>query len=119
MGVAGGGAGGEAGRGFEAVAWARLEPALSGSRRDSWISWFVFSPARLAFAAGVILLICAAFMAGRMTRATAPGGARATQSAAPVRERIPPFDPRDPLDRSPMVLVGLASGGGRRRQARH
>jgi hypothetical protein len=102
----------EAAPGFEAVAWARLEPTLAASRRDSWISWFVFSPARLAFAAGVILLIGAAFMAGRMTRATAPGGAGATQSAAQVRERILLVDLGDHLDRSQMVLVELASAGG-------
>src|SRR5258708_19398196 len=108
MGVAGGGAGGEAGRGFEAVAWARLEPALSGSRRDSWISWFVFSPARLAFAAGVILLIGAAFMAGRMTRAAAPGGAGATQSAAQGRGALLLVDLGDHLHRSQMLPVQLA-----------
>ena len=39
----------EAPDGFERVAWARLEPALP-SRRTGWLSWFVFSPSRLAWA---------------------------------------------------------------------
>ena len=94
--------------GFEAVAWARLEPALP--RRGSWLSWFVFSPARLAFAAGVIVLIGGAFMAGRLSRTTGPGGA--PQSAAQVRERILLVDLGEHLDRSQMVLVELVSAGG-------
>jgi hypothetical protein len=102
----------EAAPGFEAVAWARLEPALAASRRGNWISWFMFSPARLAFSAGVVLLIGAAFVAGRMTRATAPGSVAAPQSAAQVRERILLVDLGDHLDRSQMVLVELASAGG-------
>jgi hypothetical protein len=99
----------EAAPGFERIAWARLEPALAASRRGGWISWFVLSPARLAFAAGVVLLIGAAFMAGRMTRATAPGGAGAPQSAEKVRERILLVDLGEHLDRSQMVLVELVS----------
>jgi hypothetical protein len=100
----------EAAPGFERTAWARLEPALAGSRRGSWISWFVLSPARLGFAACVILLVGAAFVAGRMSRAT--GGAAAPQSAAQVRERILLVDLGDHLDRSQMVLVELVSAGG-------
>jgi len=94
--------------GFEAIAWARLEPALP--RRASWLSWFVFSPARLAFAAGVIVLIGGAFMAGRLTRTAGPG--TNPQSAAQVRERILLVDLGDHLDRSQMVLVELVSAGG-------
>ena len=63
----------EAAPGFERIAWARLEPALRAPRRN-WYAWFVFSPVRLAFTAGIVLLIGAAFMAGRMTRTAAPGG---------------------------------------------
>jgi anti-sigma factor RsiW len=95
----------EAAPGFERVAWARLEPALPTARRD-WYSWFVFSPVRLAFTAAVVLLIGAAFMAGRMTR-TAPAGA--PQSAERVRERILLVDLGEHLDRSQMVLVELVS----------
>lgn len=93
--------------GFEAIAWARLEPALPP--RGNWLSWFVFSPARLAFAAGVIVLIGGAFMAGRLTRTTGSG---TPQSAAQVRERILLVDLGDHLDRSQMVLVELVSAGG-------
>jgi hypothetical protein len=101
----------EAAPGFERAAWARLEPALAASRRAGRISWFVLSPARLAFVAGVVLLIGAAFVAGRMTRAAGPGGA-APQSAEQVRERILLVDLGDHLDRSQMVLVELVSAGG-------
>jgi len=101
----------EAAPGFERIAWAQLEPALSQSRRRGWISWFVFSPSRLAFAAGVALLIGAAFMAGRLTQTRGPGGAGTPQSAAQVRERILLVDLGDHLDRSQMVLVELVSAG--------
>ena len=96
----------EAAPGFERVAWARLEPALH-TPRQTWISWFIFSPARLAFTAGVVLLIGAAFMAGRLTRTAAPAGA--PQSAQQVRERILLVDLGEHLDRSQMVLVELVS----------
>jgi hypothetical protein len=93
--------------GFERIAWARLEPALP-ARRGHWLSWFVFSPARLAFAAGVVMLIGAAFMAGRMTR-TGPAGGGGVQTAEKVRERILLVDLGEHLDRSQMVLVELTS----------
>ena len=96
--------------GFERIAWARLEPALAASRRGGWSSWFVFSPASLALAAGVLLLIGASFMAGRLTRTTGPG--TGTQpSADKVRERILLVDLGEHLDRSQMVLVELVSAG--------
>jgi len=100
----------EAPDGFERVAWARLEPELP-SRRPGWLSWFVFSPARLAWAGGVMLLVFAAFMAGRlMPRDAAPaatGGAQVSNEK--VRERILLVDLGDHLDRSQMVLVELVS----------
>ena len=99
----------EAAPGFERIAWARLEPALHAPRR-SWMSWFLFSPARLAFAAGIVMLIGAAFLAGRMTRQTAPAGpTQLAQSAEKVRERILLVDLGEHLDRSQMVLVELVS----------
>jgi hypothetical protein len=96
--------------GFERIAWARLEPALASSGRSAW-KWFVFSPATLALAAGVLLLIGASFTAGRLTRATSPAGAAAPQSAEKVRERILLVDLGEHLDRSQMVLVELVSAG--------
>ena len=99
----------EARAGIRAIAWARLEPALP-LRRGNWFSWFVFSPARLAFAAGVVILIGAAFMAGRLSRATAPGGGSGgAQTAEKVRERILLVDLGEHLERSQMVLVELVS----------
>src|SRR5690242_20358342 len=77
----------DAPEGFERLAWARLEPALGSSTRGAW-KWFVFSPATLALAAGVILLIGVSFTAGRLTRTAAPAGGAAPQSAEKVRERI-------------------------------
>ena len=101
----------EPAEGFERIAWARLEPALPASRRGGWSSWFVFSPASLALAAAVVLLIGASFMAGRLTRATGPGGAATAQTAEKVRERILLVDLGEHLDRSQMVLVELVSAG--------
>jgi len=99
----------EPGPGFERIVWARLEPALQ-RRRRGWARWFVLAPARLAFAAGVVMLIGAAFMAGRMTRTAAPAaGAGAVQTAEKVRERILLVDLGEHLDRSQMVLVELVS----------
>ena len=98
--------------GFERLAWARLQPALP-ARRGHWLAWFVFSPARLAFAAGVVMLIGAAFMAGRlMPRAGTGTAAPGVAAAEKVRERILLVDLGDHLDRSQMVLVELTSAGG-------
>jgi hypothetical protein len=96
--------------GFERLAWARLEPSLQTPSRG-WLSWFVFSPARLAFAAGVIVLIGAAFMAGRVVQKTiTPVETNAgVQSPERVRERILLVDLGEHLDRSQMVLVELVS----------
>ena len=94
--------------GFERIAWARLEPALHRPRRG-WFSWFVFSPARLAFTAGIVMLIGAAFMAGRMTRSAATTVAGTAPAAETVRERILLVDLGEHLDRSQMVLVELVS----------
>jgi hypothetical protein len=101
----------EAPEGFERVAWARLQPALP-ARRGGWLSWFVFSPARLAWAAMVLVLVGAAFMAGRLMPQTKPSAgapAPAQASAENVRERILLVDLGDHLDRSQMVLVELVS----------
>jgi anti-sigma factor RsiW len=100
----------EAEPGFERTAWARLEPALPRPERG-WLRWFLFSPARLAFTAGVLLLIGAAFVAGRVTRAPAgiPGGQGQQAAVEKVRERILLVDLGEHLDRSQMVLVELTS----------
>ena len=99
----------DAPEGFERIAWARLEPALGAPRRG-WLASFVFSPARLAFAAGVVMLVGAAFMAGRVTSHTAaPGHEPQVQTPAQVRERILLVDLGEHLDRSQRMLVELAT----------
>ena len=92
--------------GFERIVWARLEPNLR--RRRGWGSWFVASPARLAWAAAIVLLVGASFFAGRTYR----GDGGSVGSMAQVRERILLIDLGDHLDRSQMVLVEIASAGG-------
>jgi hypothetical protein len=97
--------------GFERFAWARLEPALHSERRG-WLTMprSVFSPAYLAFAAGIVVLVGAAFIAGRMLPKAAPAGApQAANRAADVREKILLVDLGEHLDRSQMVLVELVS----------
>ena len=98
----------EAPEGFERIAWARLQPVIGVPRRG-WISWFVFSPARLAFAAGVLVLVGTAFMLGWRMPRPAPADVQQTQTAAQVRERILLVDLGEHLDRSQRVLVELAS----------
>lgn len=100
--------------GFERSAWARLEPALHSDRRQWWRS--VLSPAYLAsylaFAAGIVVLVGAAFTAGRLLPTAAPAsGAAAAKAAEQVRERILLVDLGEHLDRSQMVLVELVSAG--------
>ena len=93
--------------GFERKVWARLEPNLD--RRRKWASWLVVSPARYAWAAGVILLVAAAFFAGRtMQRDAAPTLA----TTSDLRERLLLLEIGDHLDRSQHVLVELASASG-------
>src|SRR5262245_56033884 len=53
----------EIAEGFERKVWARLEPNLAPGR--GWLSWFVFSPARLAWGAAVLALVTGSFFAGR------------------------------------------------------
>jgi anti-sigma factor RsiW len=102
----------DAPEGFERLAWARLEPALGGPRRG-WLSWFVLSPARLAFAAGVLILVGASFMAGRLMPRSAPaplaGAGTASAKAADVREAVLLADVGEHLDRSQRMLVEVAT----------
>jgi hypothetical protein len=96
--------------GFERTVWARLQPELPTVTRG-WLQWFVLSPARLAWAAAVIVLVSASFFAGRVTeRGTQPG--TAAEDNADIRERILLVDLGEHLDRSQMMLVELVSAGG-------
>ena len=97
--------------GFERTVWARLEPNLRRDDRRRY-SWLVLTPAPLALAAAVLVLVGASFLAGRMfsTPSTVGGGdAPVPVSAERVRERILLVDLGDHLDRSQMVLVELVS----------
>jgi hypothetical protein len=98
----------EAPDGFERLAWARLQPSLDRPARG-WVSWFVLSPPRLAFAAAVVVLVGAAFMAGRLMPRPAPGAAAVAQTAEQVREGVLLVDLGEHLDRSQRMLVELAS----------
>ena len=93
--------------GFERSVWARLEPALPVRRR--WRSWFVLSPASLAWAAAVVILVAGAFFAGRMTQQQPSRPAQASASAEQIREGVLLADLGEHLDRSQTMLVELVS----------
>jgi hypothetical protein len=95
---------------FERTAWARLEPALKPARRG-WMGWLVTSPAPLGLAAAVVVLVVAAFFAGRAfsPAPAAPTNAAVAAAAEQIRERILLSDVGDHLDRSQMALVELVS----------
>jgi anti-sigma factor RsiW len=98
----------DAAEGFERTAWARLEPALH-EPRSGWFAWFVLSPARLAFAASVLVLVGAAFMAGRLMPRPAPTVAASAAGAEQVREGVLLVDLGEHLDRSQRMLVEVAT----------
>jgi len=92
---------------FERTVWARLEPNLRPAQR-TWMSWLM-SPAPLALAAAVAVLVVGAFFAGRaLSPAPAPSEAAAT-ALEQFRERILLSDLGEHLDRSQMALVELVS----------
>jgi hypothetical protein len=91
--------------GFERTVWARLEPALAAPKRG-WVSWFTLSPAPLAWAAAIVILVTAAFFAGRFTRDQA---VETVATAEETRERVLLADVGEHLDRSLMMLVDLVS----------
>jgi hypothetical protein len=98
---------------FERTLWARLEPDL---RRDraGWFSWFVFSPGRLAWVAMVVVLVGAAFVAGRLSpRSVDPAapGAAAAPTTTNMEQAILLSDLTEHLDRSQMMLTELANAG--------
>lgn len=97
---------------FERTVWARLEPNLPATRHR-WLSWFVLAPGRLAWVAMIVLLVGAAFMAGRLTpRSTeAPKAAEATTEQ--IRERILLIDLSDHLEQSQIALIELVNADDR------
>ena len=100
----------ELGEGFERNVWARLQPELDRPRRKGWLTWFVLSPVRLAWAAGIAILVASAFFAGRVSQP--PPVSTAADNAAAAKalsERILLADLGDHLDRSQLMLVDLVS----------
>jgi hypothetical protein len=93
---------------FERTVWARLEPTMARDER-SWKSWLTPSPGRLALAASVVLLVAAAFYAGRQM--PQPRTAAPTQIADldRLREGILLVDLNDHLEQSQLMLVELVS----------
>ena len=97
--------------GFERMVWARLQPGLERTR-GGWASWFVLSPARLAWLAAIVLLVGAAFFAGRLSQPPAGTAAANGAAGADLRERVLLADLSEHLDRSQMMLVDLVSADG-------
>ena len=92
---------------FERSVWARLEPQLSAPQRGWWSRLFA-SPARLAWAGGMAVLLVAAFVAGRFSgpeTIVAPADV-----AASANDRLLVIAVVDHLDRSQMMLVELLNG---------
>jgi hypothetical protein len=97
------------GEGFERKVWARLQPELEQTRKG-WLSWLVLSPARLAWVAGVAILVASAFFAGRMSHQppeTAVAGKNSIEAG--LSERILLADLGAHLDRSQTMLIELVS----------
>ena len=100
----------EVGDGFERKVWARLQPELDRGRGRGWLSWFVLSPARLAWVAGIVILVAAAFFAGRVSQKPVPSNVAETTTASNgLRERILLADLGEHLDRSQLMLTELVS----------
>ena len=99
----------DVGDGFERKVWARLQPELDRPQ-NGWFSWFVLSPARLAWVAGVAMLVAAAFLAGRVSQKPVPGNVQESTTASnSLPERILLADLGDHLDRSEFMLTELVS----------
>jgi hypothetical protein len=92
---------------FERTVWARLEPNLR-SERPRWFS-FVLSPAALALATVVLVLVGAAFFAGRLSSPAGNSPSTEIVRDDKIRERILLVDLGEHLDRSQMVLVELVT----------
>ena len=100
--------------GFERIVWARLQPAL-GHARGGWARWFVLSPARLAWLAAIVVLVGAAFVAGRLSQPHGVTPATASSVAGKdLRERVLLSDLSEHLDRSQLMLVDFVSAESER-----
>lgn len=93
---------------FERTVWARLQRDLEGPRQG-WLSWVVLSPARVVWAAAVLVLVTAAFFAGRLLPKAPEAPLQSADRTGGMRERILLIDLGDHLERSQMMLVELVS----------
>ncbi len=103
-------AGPELSPGFERTVWARLEPDLHRDR-SGWLSWFVLSPGRLAWVAMVVVLVGAAFVAGRLSPRSSEPAPAAAPTVAGMEQAILLSDLTEHLDRSQMMLTEFANAG--------
>ncbi len=95
---------------FEDRMWERVQPRLAAPARPVW--WMLFTPARLALAGGVAVLVIAAFVAGRnwpRPEPAAPAATTATTAGAIGRDRVLLFAVVDHLDRSERALTELVN----------
>jgi hypothetical protein len=97
--------------------WQQISPRLPERRAHWWDFLFRepkaaqwFAPGRLAAAGAIIVLVLAAFIAGRVTKKEGPISPVATDTSK-VRERILVMAVGEHLGRSEMVLMELANSG--------
>ena len=93
--------------GFEARTWQRVQPGLAVEAGRGWRA--LFSPARLALAGAMAVLVIAAFVVGRSWPRLEPA-APATSGAGEVEaERVLLLAVTDHLDRSQRALTELVN----------
>jgi hypothetical protein len=97
---------------FEARLWRRIRPELAPRKqRIDWREWFTVR--RLVPVGALATMILAAFLAGRYTSPTQPGGQPvaqpAAQNTAQVRERILLVAVGDHLDRAQSILLEISN----------
>jgi hypothetical protein len=94
---------------FESRIWRRLQPALETGPRQSWLAFL--TPARLAVAAAMAVLLIAAFVAGRYwpQPATTTVATTAVAGDEAGRDRILLVAIGEHLDRTEMALLELVN----------
>ncbi len=94
---------------YEAQLWNRVAPSLPKTRRAGWRGWFATHQKWIAATAMAGMLV-AAFLAGRVSKPTAPAGGTVASNDK-VRERLLLVAVGDHLERSQMVLVEVTNVG--------
>jgi hypothetical protein len=97
--------------GFERTVWARLQPEI-GKTRHGWLAAIFIPQGRLAWIAGAVLIVMAAFFAGRISQRTpGPHSAKTAPASSGLQERVLLADLGAHLDRSQTMLIELVSAG--------